>query len=39
MENMRDVKVVVEPVAAVRDGLRLSDGELAADSAGFGVGN
>ncbi|KAM3192365.1 hypothetical protein ACQJBY_069541 [Aegilops geniculata] len=33
MEKMRGVKVVVEPVAAVRDGLGLSDRELAADSA------
>ncbi|KAM3317122.1 hypothetical protein ACQJBY_034998 [Aegilops geniculata] len=39
MEKMRDVKVLVEPVAALRDGLGLSDRELAADSAGSGVGN
>ncbi|XBI82793.1 hypothetical protein VPH35_091394 [Triticum aestivum] len=39
MEKMRDVKVLVEPVSAVRDGLGLFDRELAADSAGFGVGN
>ena len=38
MEKMRDVKVLPEPVAAVRDGLGLSDRELAADSAGSGVG-
>ncbi|XBI57575.1 hypothetical protein VPH35_038941 [Triticum aestivum] len=38
MEKMRDVKVMLEPVAAVRDGLGLSDRELAADSAGSGVG-
>ncbi|XBI25721.1 hypothetical protein VPH35_050590 [Triticum aestivum] len=39
MEKMRDVKVQVEPVAAMRDGLGLSDIELATDSAGSGIGN
>lgn len=39
MEKMRDVKVMVEPVVIIRDGLGLSDRELAADSAGSGVGN
>ncbi|KAM3210824.1 hypothetical protein ACQJBY_064624 [Aegilops geniculata] len=39
MEKMRDVKVLLEPGAAVRDGLGLSDRELAADSAGSSVGN
>uniref|UniRef100_A0A8R7PE33 Protein FAR1-RELATED SEQUENCE n=1 Tax=Triticum urartu TaxID=4572 RepID=A0A8R7PE33_TRIUA len=39
MEKMRDVKVLVEPVAAMRDGLGLSDIELATDSAGSSVGN
>ncbi|XP_037408278.1 protein FAR1-RELATED SEQUENCE 3-like [Triticum dicoccoides] len=39
MEKMRDVKVLLEPVAAVRDRLGLSDRELAADSGGSGVGN
>ena len=38
-EKLRHVKVQLEPVAAVRDGLGLSDKELAADSAGSGVGN
>ena len=37
MEKMRDVKVLVEPVAAMRDGLGLSD--IATDSAGSRVGN
>uniref|UniRef100_A0A453MWW9 Uncharacterized protein n=2 Tax=Aegilops tauschii subsp. strangulata TaxID=200361 RepID=A0A453MWW9_AEGTS len=39
MEKMRDVKVLVGPVAAVTDGLGLSDRELAADLAGSAVGN
>uniref|UniRef100_A0A453NMG2 Uncharacterized protein n=1 Tax=Aegilops tauschii subsp. strangulata TaxID=200361 RepID=A0A453NMG2_AEGTS len=36
---MRDVEGLVEPVVAVRDGLGLSDREMAAESAGSGVGN
>lgn len=39
MEQLRNVKTVLEPVAAIRDGLGLPDREMAADSVGSGIGN
>lgn len=39
MEKLRDVKAALEPVAAVFDGLGLSDGEMPADSVGTGMGH
>ncbi|XBI99945.1 hypothetical protein VPH35_019938 [Triticum aestivum] len=34
IEQLRNVKMLLEPVAAIRDGMGLSDRELAGDSAG-----
>ncbi|XP_037488837.1 uncharacterized protein LOC119367423 [Triticum dicoccoides] len=39
MEKLRDVKAALEPVAAVFEGLGLSDSEMAADSVGSGIGH
>uniref|UniRef100_A0A452XKW8 Uncharacterized protein n=1 Tax=Aegilops tauschii subsp. strangulata TaxID=200361 RepID=A0A452XKW8_AEGTS len=34
MEQLRNMKFLLEPVAAIRDGMGLSDREMACDSAG-----
>ena len=39
MEQLRNVKTVVKPVVAIRDGMGLSGREMAADSVGSEIGN